>query len=268
MLLGQGGDELFWGYGFLSEGAALTSRHISCKKKGWRSAFEYLTPDGKLELGAIRRGWEEFAKDRREPFNYIHMMEVTPDFQSMQANRNNIFSESFLAAVPPENAFKPLAVPAGSQLSGDQMVVRAICKTYLRENGMAQADRLAMSSGVEVRLPLCDYRLAELSLGLKGANSDRHLEPKYWLRQVMQSILPDEIFRRPKQGFAPPVHRWIGKIFKVYGHWLRGGHLVAADILNEKTADRWSRGDFEWDGVFPAPLKALSLEAWCRMLNE
>ena len=43
---------------------------------------------------------------------------------------------------------------------------------WLRSNCLSLADRLSMASSVEMRLPLVDYRLVEIVLGLRKANSD------------------------------------------------------------------------------------------------
>ena len=268
MLLGQGGDELFWGYSFLRVAAFATSRHQKLQRSPLSGLLDYLlTPEG-WDKSTLLEQWKKYLDDRGTPFDFVHIMEFTPDFQSMQRNRAVIFTDDFLRQVDRNNAFEPLRVPQDSLLTADQLVVRAICSTYLRENGMAQSDRLAMSAGVEVRLPFSDYRLAELSLGLKGEHSDRFLEPKYWLKQLTTPLLSAEVLSRPKQGFAPPVHSWVKQIFNYYGHWLKNGHLVQHNILRAEVAERWSQGEFEWDGVFPAPLKALSLESWLKMVYQ
>jgi asparagine synthase (glutamine-hydrolysing) len=268
MLLGQGGDELFWGYSFLSLAAFATARHKKLRRSPFFGFSDYLLRHDAQDQSTFHERWRKYLNDRRTPFEFVHMMEFTPDFQSMQQNRRSIFTENFLREVNYNNAFEPLRVPQDSTMSADQLVVRAICSTYLRENGMAQSDRLAMSAGIEVRLPFSDYRLAELSLALKGKNSDRFLEPKYWLKQLTRPLLPPKVFSRPKRGFAPPVEKWVTRIFESYGHWLKDGHLVAEGILRPQIAECWSKGTFEWDGVFPAPLKALSLEAWLKFLHK
>ncbi len=57
-------------------------------------------------------------------------------------------------------------------------LTRLVCDTYLRANGVAQGDRLAMASSVELRLPLLDRRLVETVVGLCKARSDVRLPPK------------------------------------------------------------------------------------------
>jgi asparagine synthase (glutamine-hydrolysing) len=74
-------------------------------------------------------------------------------------------------------------------------------------------DKMSMASSVEVRVPFLDRELAEFAawsippdLKLKG-----FFRPttKYILRQAMKDILPPEVLKQPKAGFAAPVDYWL-----------------------------------------------------------
>jgi asparagine synthase (glutamine-hydrolysing) len=72
---------------------------------------------------------------------------------------------------------------------------------------------MSMASSVEVRVPFLDRELAEFAawnippdLKLKG-----FFQPatKHIFRKAMQDLLPAEVLRQPKAGFAAPVDYWL-----------------------------------------------------------
>ena len=71
-------------------------------------------------------------------------------------------------------------------------------------------DRNSMAHSREVRLPFCDYRLAEFVFALPPNYLMGDAQTKRLLRQAMSGILPDTIRTRwNKQGFLPPQDAWF-----------------------------------------------------------
>ena len=62
-----------------------------------------------------------------------------------------------------------------------------------------------MYSGLEVRVPFCDYRIAEYLYGVPWAFKDYHGQEKGLLRQAMDGILPKEVLWRKKSPY-PKTH--------------------------------------------------------------
>jgi asparagine synthase (glutamine-hydrolysing) len=137
----------------------------------------------------------------------------------------------------------------------------------LRENGVAQTDRLSMASGVELRLPLLDHKLVETVIGLRKAQSDAHLPPKAWFKAALQGLVPDSVANRPKRGFQPPVAEWYRELFAHYGKNLEDGWLVSNDILHADGARKFARGGSASGAVHPMSFKALVLEEWARGIS-
>ncbi len=100
---------------------------------------------------------------------------------------------------PPERRFTFASLPERPDLA----ITDLLLDTYLLGNGIAQADRLSMSTRVECRLPFVDYRLVETVLGLRMRTEDWSLPPKHWLRGAATAYLPQEVLNRPKRGFTP-----------------------------------------------------------------
>jgi asparagine synthase (glutamine-hydrolysing) len=86
-------------------------------------------------------------------------------------------------------------------------------KIFMASLNLTYNDKMSMASSVEVRVPFLDRELAEFvtwnvppHMKLKG-----FLRPttKYIFRRAMQDILPREVLRQPKAGFAAPVDYWL-----------------------------------------------------------
>jgi len=86
-------------------------------------------------------------------------------------------------------------------------------KIFMTSLNLNYNDKMSMASSVEVRVPFLDRELAEFAarsippdLKLKG-----FLRPttKHILRQAMRGVLPAEVLRQPKAGFAAPVDYWL-----------------------------------------------------------
>jgi asparagine synthase (glutamine-hydrolysing) len=86
-------------------------------------------------------------------------------------------------------------------------------KIFMTSLNLTYNDKMSMASSVEVRVPFLDREFAEFvawnvppHLKLKGQFGR---ETKYILRKAMKGILPDEVLRQPKAGFAAPVDYWL-----------------------------------------------------------
>jgi len=86
-------------------------------------------------------------------------------------------------------------------------------KLFMPSLNLNYNDKMSMASSVEVRVPFLDRELAEFAawnvppdLKLKG-----FLRPttKHIFRQAMRGVLPREVLKQPKAGFAAPVDYWL-----------------------------------------------------------
>jgi asparagine synthase (glutamine-hydrolysing) len=82
--------------------------------------------------------------------------------------------------------------------------------TYLPDDILVKVDRASMMVSLEVRAPLLDYRIAELSFGLIADDLKiRRHEKKYILKKLARKILPASLNIQRKWGFAIPVSDWF-----------------------------------------------------------
>ena len=84
-----------------------------------------------------------------------------------------------------------------------------------------------MTYALEVRSPFLDYRFAEFSQRIPTDMKVDLFKSKKLLKEITKGIVPDEIRRRRKRGFIPPLQDWI--LDERYATFLR----QTADRLNE-----------------------------------
>ena len=83
--------------------------------------------------------------------------------------------------------------------------------TYVPDDLMVKSDRASMSVGLELREPLLDHELTGWLLQSPvSARFDRELGIRKVLpRRALASRIPSNLLDRPKQGFRPPLARWL-----------------------------------------------------------
>jgi asparagine synthase (glutamine-hydrolysing) len=102
------------------------------------------------------------------------------------------------------------------------------------QNILPRMDRAAQCSGLDVRAPLFDRRLAELSFRIPPQLKLHGATEKYVLKLSLQNRLPKEIVWRRKFGMGVPITDWV------LAEPLRG---VLQDLLGEAALRR--RGYFQ-----------------------
>jgi asparagine synthase (glutamine-hydrolysing) len=278
MLQGQGGDELFWGYPWVRQAVYESVQKMNLFKKGRESLMGYLQPklpdawtfagleNWMKSLAGLRTGLQRLRRDAASPLERMVFYDLSRDFQDALVGVGSMYTAEFLECLNGTGAFDLFSFPQPWP-QVDILLTSLICQTYLLENGIAQGDRLSMASSVELRLPLLDYRLVELVVGLRKLEADHRKPPKVWLKDAVKDVLPDWVLNRPKRGFAPPVGAWYQALFAAYGSLLEEGYLVQTGILRPHIARNLSSGPVPRDVVTPLSFKALVLEMWCRKFS-
>jgi asparagine synthase (glutamine-hydrolysing) len=70
-------------------------------------------------------------------------------------------------------------------------------------------DRLSMAHSLEVRSAFLDTEVVEYAASLPGSLKIRNGETKYVLKEAALRYFPEEMVRRPKEGFLMPVTNWM-----------------------------------------------------------
>lgn len=271
LLLGQGGDELFWGYPWsvdairanerkarLLAGHAGISEYVGLS----RPPMSYAGLLGWLLGGfGVSSGLRELRRDRTSPPGQLVFWDQREAWWGSASGLATFASPDFLGRT---QSSSPARLFTGDRLPGrpDLAITNLLLRTYLLGNGIDQCDRLSMAASVEGRLPLVDYRLVEIAVGLRKGSEDWRLPRKQWLLESARSMVPEHVFRRRKRGFTPPWRAWYPAIFGKWGEHLLGGALCDAGILR-----RMARTPAPIDALGRPNdfvISALMLEEWAR----
>ncbi|MFO0827679.1 MAG: asparagine synthase (glutamine-hydrolyzing) [Phycisphaerales bacterium] len=275
MLSGQGGDELFFGYSKHRE-AIEANRRKAAGLRGWSAWRRYLrvtSPPRSLtrgvewmkSLAGLRSGWKQMLEDRRLPSNQLRFWDLNAEFRDARSRLPGVsgplIEASSKSSAPYRHAQQTLGTDAF-----DIEIMRLFIDVYLRENGLAQGDRISMWHGVELRNPLVDYRLAELAVGLRKTQGASMQVPKGWLREAVGDLVPEWVLSRPKKGFSSPWRSWINAIAAMHASKLRDGALVKAGVLSPAGADYLASRAAPGSTGMPdhVAICAMWLEVWLR----
>lgn len=84
-----------------------------------------------------------------------------------------------------------------------------MANSYLPEQILVKVDRASMRSAVECRTPFLDRRLFQFAASLPMSYHFAEGQGKALLRRCLPTWVPDELRKRAKQGFTPPLAEWL-----------------------------------------------------------
>lgn len=195
VLTGDGGDELFLGYGMYNWAKRLQNPFIKAFEKPIHHALKAVPTE------RYRRVAELF----RFPVEGMH--------QHVFSQEQNLFSIRELKYllepyVLQEEVFSYKEPMINRILEAEEAQAFFDFQYYLPDDLLVKVDRASMKYGLECRVPLLDYRIIEFSLNLSPKLKVKG-ETKYLLKKLLYTHLPKEIFDRKKGGFSIPLADWM-----------------------------------------------------------
>lgn len=108
-------------------------------------------------------------------------------------------------------------------------------------------DRMSMFSGLEVRVPFCDYRIAEYLYGVPWEFKDYNGQEKGLLRQAMGDYLPDEVRYRKKSPY-PKTHdpQYLRMVSAVLSNLLKRKDAPIFQIVERAALEELLLSDAPW----------------------
>ena len=201
-LSGDGGDELFGGYGHYSRLLWMQQIFGSVPRllrQGVALAAEKLLP-----VGMKGRNWLQGLS-----VDLDSGLPLIASYFDPTTRRRLLVAQPGWSLVA--ESLKKSRVPLHPDL-----LQRAICMdfaNYLAEDILVKIDRASMLNSLELRAPFLDYRLIEFAFGKVPSHlKATQTEKKILLKRLTMRLLPPEFDRQRKQGFSIPL-----------GEWLKGG---------------------------------------------
>jgi asparagine synthase (glutamine-hydrolysing) len=106
---------------------------------------------------------------------------------------------------------------------------------YLGYNLMYKMDSASMANSLEVRNPYLDYRVMEYSYNLPQSLKINNGTAKYLLKKLLERYLPKELVYRRKWGFPAPIGNWLDRdLSYLIDKWLDPRYIKSQGIFNEK----------------------------------
>jgi asparagine synthase (glutamine-hydrolysing) len=193
-LSGDGGDELFMGYGAYRWAQRL---HNPLWKVGRQPVAALLKHGGSRYKRIAGMLGHEGRNIQSHIFSQEQYLFSAPDIRALRLYETDYDGIRFHLPELPRH-LNPAEIQSSYDLTN-----------YLKDDLLVKTDRATMHHSLETRIPLLDYRIIEFSLNLDPRLKFHHKTSKYLLKKLLYSFLPETLFDRPKQGFAIPLKLWL-----------------------------------------------------------
>jgi asparagine synthase (glutamine-hydrolysing) len=201
VLSGDGGDELFGGYGWY--GLLQRSQTIRFATPQWlllRSASK-----------ALRDRWSglrvrSLAAGLAARWDDMWTRDVMVHTVMRSSVRRRLWGENGAAA-----AYEPIRYKPDDSIAGLDRAFDFDVRFYLPGDILTKVDRAAMANSLETRAPFLDRDVAEFALSLPAQLKVANGQSKRVMREAFRDLWPEEIRTRGKQGFGSPIARWMAE---------------------------------------------------------
>ena len=136
-----------------------------------------------------------------------------------------------------------------SSLPQEKRMKEMVCLNHrwFMQTLLDRKDRMSMYCGLEVRVPFCDYRIAEYMYGVPWSYKDHNGYEKGLLRYAMRGILPDEILWRKKSPY-PKTHdpRYEQIVSQMLRQVLADPNAPIFSVVDKKALESLLTAEFTW----------------------
>lgn len=198
---GDGGDELFGGYGHHSRLLKLQG-HLNYLPS-YLGLIASMGATYLMPVGFKGRNWlQALGVDSKSQLPLVASYFDAPTRRKLigqTVNVGNHAEKIFLQRTPNDSDLL-------------QRTTRMDFENYMAEDILVKIDRASMMNSLELRSPMLDHRIIEFAFGkvpssLKATTTER----KIFLKKVCQKLLPPEFDLKRKQGFSIPLNSWLKK---------------------------------------------------------
>lgn len=207
LLAGDGGDEIFAGNERYAKQMLFDHYHklpgfITAGLEGILGHLPATLAKQKIPFKAKRYIEQANAPmpDRLQDYNFLHRHDI-----------GDIFQADFLAQVDSREPLQLLrdCYQRPDNASTLNRMLYMDWKTTLHDNDLVKVNRMCEMVGVEVRYPLLDQRIVDLSCRIPSASKLKGQQLRWFYKQAMSDFLPEQIINKSKHGFGLPFGIWL-----------------------------------------------------------
>ncbi len=271
VLSGLGGDEWFAGYPVVRRMAYYSAHPLGRLQSVAGKAAAVM--DGWLPEGKLRGRMHNLAARRSMLSAWWHSHSV---FRPDQARR---MTGSTIDASEDVSQLESYLAADSSDVRGESPVGLACLLDaciYMGNQLLRDSDVMSMAHSLELRTPLVDVEIVgfsrtcldEFKLRTDGRGDGRYEQSgaKRVLIQSIRDLLPADINRRPKRGFALPLVQWLNGDLRSMlletcaPHTIAGRGLIDPDVVAPLLKSRESIAR----NPYPRLWSLMVFEMWCR----
>jgi len=234
--VGEGSDELFWGY------------------PAWKTKLRLQelsdVPLASIFKRSLLAGMELFGRDRGWPYELLRRgVSGEPVFWGgsevfTEGEKQRLISGSLrsrLGGVTSWDVLRPIR---------QRFEAKAWEKSHLHwmsyldlnfrlpELLLMRVDKMSMGVSLEGRVPFLDHKFVELAMSIPTAVKTRNGTLKYILKKAVRGVIPDDLIDRKKQGFGVPIHEWLLHELGSYARTKLEAFVGETDLIDGRELQR------------------------------
>jgi len=267
LLSGVGGDDIFTGYrrhyalmqekhwawlpGYARKGLTAITRNMPQSQPFMRrtaKAFRYANLDGDDRIASYFQ-WLNFA-------NVLDLLNEDVRNELGEYYPNEILLQSLQG------------LPNSTPTLNKMLYLEG--KHFLADHNLNYTDKMGMTEGVEIRVPLLDPELITFATTLPVHYKQRGRTGKWIFKRAMEGILPKEVVYRPKTGFGAPLRSWLrNELKEMVDDVLSQESIRNRGLFDYAGINRLRRQDEDGklDAIYPI-FSIMCIELWCRIFID
>ncbi len=191
MLSGDGGDELFWGY----------PRFLT-----FSNSAKYFSVPGSMNRKLVKKVLKSLGNDVTGFLEEKNLGEANLAFQQyIDSEFVQRYTGNFSISEETQQGYQFYGTNSRDTLN------------YLRKNEfyfhlqkiLVKVDRMSMANSLEVRVPLLDKEVIQVSEQFYCKLGGKNKTLKYVLKEVLYQYIPKVVVEQQKRGFTPPLLTWV-----------------------------------------------------------